>query len=231
MGEAPAVVRAADNYSSRLTATVVDMNVSRPHALLSHPLDGAVLHVLAGASQGLSGRRIARLTGTATQEGVRKALGRLVGAGIVEQEEAGNAILYRLNRRHLAAPAVEQLTDLRRALFSRLTEAFTAWRVPPLHASMFGSAARGDGDESSDIDLFVVRPKGADAGRKAWREQVERLIDEVKAWTGNHANIVEVSESDLADLRKRRPVILNNLETDAVTLAGPDVATLLRRED
>lgn len=190
------------------------MNVSRPYGVISHPLDGAVLHVLAGTTQGLSGRRVARLTGNATQEGVRKALGRLVDEGIVGQQEAGNAILYQLNRRHLAAPAIERLTDLRRALLTRLAETFKAWKVPPLHASMFGSAARGDGDSSSDIDLFVVRPAAVGADDRAWRGQVERLTDDVRDWTGNLASVVEISEPDLADLRRRRPAVVGSLEAD-----------------
>jgi predicted nucleotidyltransferase len=203
------------------------MNVSRPYGVISHPLDGAVLHVLAGTTQGLSGRRIAQLTGNASQEGARKALGRLVGEGVVEQQEAGNAILYRLNRRHLATPAIEQLTDLRRALLNRLTETFEAWEVPPLHASMFGSAARGDGDSASDIDLFVVRPADVGPDSSEWRERVERLAGDVRDWTGNHANIVEVSETDLVDLRRRRPAVIGNLVADALTLMGPDAEALL----
>ena len=174
--------------------------------------------------------RVAELTGNA-QEGVRKALRRLVEAGIVERQEAGNAILYSFNRRHLAAPAVEQLTDLRRALLTRLAEAVRAWEPAPLHASLFGSAARGDGDSSSDIDLFVVRPDSVEADAPAWREQIERLPDEIRDWTGNHANIVEVSESALADLRHRRPAVVDGLEVDAVTLVGPEVAALLEAED
>lgn len=206
------------------------MDVSRPYGVISHPLDGAVLHVLTGTTQGMSGRRVAELTGNA-QEGVRKALRRLVDTGIVEQQEAGNAILYRFNRRHLAAPAVEQLTDLRRALLTRLTDTFRAWAPPPLHASVFGSAARGDGDSSSDIDLFVVRPDSVQADDRMWREQIERLPDDVRDWTGNHANIVEIPESALVDLRRRRPAVVGSLEADALTLVGPDVAALLGAED
>ncbi len=202
------------------------MDLSRPYSVISHPLDGAVLHVLTGANQGLSGRRVAELTG-ATQEGVRKALRRLVDTGIVEQEETGNAILYRFNRRHLAAPAVEQLTDLRRALFDRLAETFEAWRSPPLHASVFGSAARGDGDLRSDIDLFVIRPRSVEPDDREWREQMDRLPEDVHIWSGNHANVVEASESDLAELARRRPAVVDNLKSDALTLAGPQTATLL----
>ncbi len=206
------------------------MDVSRPYGVISHPLDGAVLHVLTGTTQGMSGRRVAELTGN-TQEGVRKALRRLVDAGIVEQQEAGNAILYRFNRRHLAAPAVEQLTDLRRALLARLTDTFRAWVPPPLHASVFGSAARADGDSRSDIDLFVVRPDSVQTDDRVWREQAERLPGDVRDWTGNHANIVEIPESALAGLRRRRPAVVGSLEADALTLVGPDAAALLGAGD
>lgn len=205
------------------------MDVSRPYGVISHPLDGAVLHVLTGTTGGMSGRRVAELTGNA-QEGVRKALRRLVDSGIVEQQEAGNAILYSFNRRHLAAPAVEELTDLRRALLTRLADTFKTWRPAPLHASVFGSTARGDGDSNSDIDLFVVRPGSVEADDRGWREQIERLPGDVHDWTGNHANIVEVPEPALVDLRRRRPAVVDSLEADGLTLAGPDVVPLLEAE-
>lgn len=203
------------------------MNLSRPFGVISHPLDSAVLHVLSGTTEALTGRRVAQLAGEGTQEGVRKALGRLVGEGVVAQQEAGRAILYRLNRDHLAAPAIEQLTDLRRALFRRLGETFAGWQKRPLHASMFGSAARGDGDVNSDIDIFLVRPMNVDADDPMWRDQVDRLFDDVRGWTGNRAGIAEISESDLESLRRRRPVIVGNLEAEALTLAGPDFQTIL----
>jgi len=206
------------------------MDVSRPYGVISHPLDGSVLHVLTGTTEGLTGRRVAELAAK-TQEGTRKALVRLVETGIVEQEEAGNAILYRLNRQHLAAPAIEQLTDLRHMLLRRLTETFEAWRHPPLHASMFGSAARGDGDTHSDIDLFLVRPASVDADEQAWRDQVERLTVDVHGWTGNHANVVEVTETSLGDLRRRRPAVVDSIEADAVNLVGPSAARLLGGDD
>jgi predicted nucleotidyltransferase len=96
---------------------------------------------------------------------------------------------------------------------------------------MFGSAARGDGDSSSDIDLFVVRPNSVEADDPTWRGQIERLPDDVRDWTGNHANIVEIPESALVDLRRRRPAVVGDLEADALTLVGPEVAALLGVED
>lgn len=203
------------------------MDVSRPYGVVSHPLDSAALYVLAGTTQGLTGRKIARLAPEGSQQGIAKALNRLTESGLVEQELAGSSVLYRLNRRHLAAPAVELLVNLRGELITRLVKAFAHWEIPPRHASLFGSAARGDGNSASDIDLFVVRPDGVDAEDSIWRGQLDKLAEDVRAWTGNYASIAEVADSDLTELRSRRPAIVEALEIDARTLNGPDIATLI----
>jgi predicted nucleotidyltransferase len=204
------------------------VDVARPHGLISHRLDSAVLHVLAGTNTGLTGRRVAALANEGTQQGIAKALSRLSDEGIVEREEVGNAMVFRLNREHLAAAPIEQLMHLREAFVRRVAEEFLSWQIRPVHASMFGSAARGDGDVNSDIDLFVVRPDGIDAEDPGWRGQVERLAAKVEAWTGNRASVADFSENDVADLRERRPAIVSELEVDAIRLVGPEVAAVLR---
>lgn len=204
------------------------MDVSRPHGVISHRLDSTVLRVLAGTTQALTGRRVARLAGEGSQQGIWKALNRLVDEGVVEREEAGSAALYTLNRDHLAAPAIELLANLRGALLERLRRTFGDWAIKPMHASMFGSAARGDGDAGSDIDLFIVRPKGVGREDKTWRTQIDELAEAVRRWTGNSAGIAELPEAELAGLRRRRPPLLDELDADAITLAGPDVVRILR---
>jgi predicted nucleotidyltransferase len=195
--------------------------------VISHPLDSVVLRVLAGTTQALTGRQVARLTGEGSQQGIGKALNRLVDVGVVQREEAGSSSLYTLNREHLAAPAIERLANLRGELLERLRQAFGDWEVKPVHASLFGSTARGDGDTASDIDLLVVRPQSVDAEDETWRTQLDALADAVWRWTGNHAGIVEIGEGDLAKLRRRRPPVLDELDADAITLAGPEVAKIL----
>ncbi len=206
------------------------MDVSRPHRVISHPLDGVVLSVLTGTTQALTGRQVARLAREGSQQGIGKALNRLADEGVVEREEAGGSSLYRLNREHLAAQAIEDITNLRRTLLERLRQTFRGWKVKPTHISMFGSAARGDGDAASDIDLFIVRPEGVDVEDETWRTQLDDLAEVVWHWTGNHAGIVELPMGDLAELRRRRPPVLAELDADAITLAGPDVAKILRGE-
>lgn len=162
--------------------------------------------------------------------GVRPVLERFVAQGLVDREKAGNAFVYRLNRDHLATHAVEELTALRPALIERLREEFRSWKIAPAHASLFGSTARGDGDETSDIDLFVVRPVEVEDDDPTWRSQLDGLAEGVRRWTGNHAGIAELSTEQLASLRERRPPILKELDADAITLSGPDAGAVLRGE-
>ena len=205
------------------------MNVSRPHtAVIGGALEGEVLSVLAGTTRPLTGRQLARLASHGSDRGLRLALNRLAEQGLVDTVEAPPAVLYSLNRDHIAAPIAIQLADLRSELFRRLRTAIGEWQVPPVHASIFGSTARCDGDASSDIDLLVVRPDSVDSEDPAWRDQLHELAVAIERWTGNHASISEVGEEELLGLTSERRQIVDELEQDAVTLAGPEPRRLLR---
>lgn len=94
--------------------------------------------------------------------------------------------------------------------------------------SLFGSAARGDGDRSSDLDLFVVRARAVAEDDARWRAQVAELGEKAQRWTGNRASVAEVPERALGRLRGSRPAIVANLERDAIHLCGRPVSDLLR---
>ena len=94
----------------------------------------------------LTGREVARLVRTGSQPTVNAALRRLTEEGILRAQEAGNAYLHTFNREHLAAPAIELLAGIRTELERRLRAEIADWEIAPAHASVFGSAARGDGD-------------------------------------------------------------------------------------
>jgi hypothetical protein len=205
------------------------MDVGHPYAVLTGGgLEGEVLQVLAGTTKPLTGRQVARLAQRGSDRGVRLALNRLVEQGLVDTVDAPPAVLYSLNREHIAAPVALALVGLRGALLDRLRDALSAWRVPAVHASLFGSAARGDGDTDSDIDLFVVRPAKVSAEDPVWREQLEALERDVRRWTGNHAGVSEVGGDELTRLASERPPVVAELERDAVTLAGADARRLLK---
>ncbi len=204
------------------------MDVSKPFAAISPGVDADVLVVLAGSTRPRSGRELARRAGR-SNTGVQHVLDRLVKHGLVNREEVGRTFLYELNRDHLLAPTVEQMAGARAELVRRLRDAIDVWGVPPVHASLFGSAARGDGDASSDIDLLIVRPADVDPDDVRWRGQVDGLADLVRRWTGNNAGIAEVSEGELPRLREDRPPVVEEVSRDAVDLAGEDTRKLLRR--
>ena len=205
------------------------MDVARPFYALSDSVDADVLVTLAGSSAPRSGRGLAQLSGR-SNTGVQHVLDRLVEQGLVQRIEAGRAFLYSLNREHLLAPAVEQMAGARVELVRRLREAIAAWRIPALHASLFGSAARGDGGVDSDIDLLIVRPADLEPDDAQWRSQIEQLAERVREWTGNHAGIVEISERDLPRLRRDRPPVVEEVSTDAIDLGGKPARRLLARD-
>lgn len=201
------------------------MDPSEPSAVICPTLDGPVLTVLARTTRPLSAREVSRLVTRGSWGGVRKALLRLTDHGIVSVQEAGNASLFTLNRRHLAAPAVEVLAGLRTELIQRLSAALGAWSAPPLHASLFGSMARGDGDTTSDVDLLLVRPREIDEEDATWRAQLDGLAADVLAWSGNHAGLAEIAESELEQVR--RSALGRSLQEESITLLGPDASAFL----
>jgi len=204
------------------------MDLSHPFQSLLPAVDSAVLAVLAESTKPRTGREIARLANR-SQGATQKVLNRLVVHGVVLQREAGRARVYELNRDHLAAKPISELANLRSLLFTGIRHSLLFWLVPPIHVSVFGSTARGEGDLDSDVDIFLVRPRDVDEDDEEWRGQVDAFADAIFKMTGNHAGIAEVGEKELKRLRRDQPAILDSLRSDAVDIAGTPLPTLLRR--
>jgi hypothetical protein len=179
----------------------------------------------------MSTREIAHALSGRSFEGVRKSLDRLVGQGIVNREPAGNALMHRLNREHVGAAAVIVLAGMRSELWHRLRTALAEWDPPAVHASVFGSAARGDGTAASDIDVFIVRPHAVSGDDSRWRDQVDTAIRHLHAWSGNPVSTVEQDEQELRELLAAAapPRIIEELRRDGIDVAGVPIRTLLSR--
>jgi predicted nucleotidyltransferase len=204
------------------------MNVARPYSAVVPTIDGDVLFVLATTTRPLTGRQIAAESHRGSQTAVSAVLDRLVEQGLVFRQQAGRAYLHTLNRDHVGAGAVELLADLRSELIRRLRQEFEGWKIQPTSAALFGSTARGDGDVDSDVDLLVVRPDDVDIELGSWRKQLEDLTDRVALWTGNHAAIIELVDSEALWLMRDQPPIAAALRRDGIDLAGRPVRRYTR---
>lgn len=196
------------------------MNLTDPICAVSPGGRGVILSILARTTEPLSGRRIAELAGgrlgkTRTIE----VLGELAMAGIVLVESRPPALLYQLNRDHLAADAISQLADLRSALIERMRAQLDGWERAPVTAWLFGSAARGDGG-GGDIDVAIVRPEGLDPDEPVWSAQIVEFSDAVARWTGNEANVIEYSEAEISELHRAGERIIASIQAEGIHLAG-----------
>lgn len=203
------------------------MDISRPFTAVSAGVESDVLVSLAGSTAQRTGRELARLSGRSVT-GVQHTLDRLVDEGLVHRIKAGRSFLYSLNREHLLAPAVEVMAGARGELVLRLRNLIAGWASPPFHVSLFGSAARGDGNAASDIDVLVVRTQDIEAEDPRWRGQLDELADRVFSWTGNHAGIVELAEPDLPKLLRDRPPVIKEIAEQGIDLAGLPVREMVK---
>lgn len=141
------------------------------NGILSSGVRVRALRVLADAHQPLSGREIARQA-HASRAMTQRGLGELTQLGVVLMEETSAQHLYRLNENHHLVRdgllplfraerqrAEEIFEELRRILLDEAGA--TEGRV--LTAYLFGSAARGDDDPGSDLDVLVITPDARDA--------------------------------------------------------------------
>jgi predicted nucleotidyltransferase len=200
------------------------MDLRAPISTVIPSLDGPVLLVLAAAEEGLSGRQIHKLAGSGSVAGVRLVLQRLAATGLVHVDDNGNSLLYRLNRRHLVAPIVAMLAELRETLLGRLRDELDGWQLPPVHASVYGAVARGDGDLDSDVEVLLIRPDHLEAGDPVWEEQIARLMQTVVDLTGNPAHIFELSRSELAGHLDTEDTILNDWAAPSLHLTGLELS-------
>ncbi|MGK2948643.1 MAG: nucleotidyltransferase domain-containing protein [Acidimicrobiales bacterium] len=158
--------------------------------------------------------------GRLSQKGTNLALRALVRTGLVLAESHPPAILYRLNRHHLAARSIEELATLRARLIEAMQDHLAGWAIPAWGAWLFGSAARGDGSDDSDIDVLVVRPDLEDDAEAAWAAQLDQLATAVTAWTGNRCRVVEYGADELTSLLETDDRLVDGLRSDGIALTG-----------
>jgi len=199
------------------------MLLDRPMLTVTPTVDGDVLSVLARADAAFTAPKVQRLLERHSVPGVRKVLNRLVEQGIVNADQAGRTLTYRLNRDHLAAAPIIELAHLDDALIERIRTAVTTWDRAPLLVMLFGSASTGQMRVDSDIDVFVVGNEPNDAS-DLWRAQISELELDITKWTGNDARVLAYT---VDELQHTNDVVVDDIARDGILIAGD--RTSLRR--
>jgi predicted nucleotidyltransferase len=221
------------------------MDLSDPTRAVTATLDGTVLAVLAAAGKPLTVGQVAQQAVRGSEIGIRRSLARLIEQGIVRATLMGRNQVHELNRDHIAASVAETLAGLRTELWRRFRDELRGWRPKPLYASVFGSAARGDGDETSDIDLLLVHPPfpgekkpagltpnvraqltdalgtamlSSTESQPQWEGQIDHVRELVERWTGNSLQVVDLSFYEWRHPAKAHRSLLAEIQRDGLEL-------------
>lgn len=183
-----------------------DVNLSAPQHDLGMGTTGDVLLALWPLHEATSGRRIAERSGRSVAR-VAEVLRQLVDVGLVDERRVPPAVLYSLNRDHVLAPVVDALVASRTAWIDRTGDLVRGWAVQPDAVALFGSAIAGTADQTSDIDVLVVRPAHVDPDDDRWQLQMIELMTSLHRATGNDVDLVELTWPELRrNARLRREI-------------------------
>jgi predicted nucleotidyltransferase len=176
----------------------------------------------------LSAPSLVTRTGLA-KASVRSALGTLEAMKIVEALGAGRSRLFRVRMAHPLAPALDGLFLEEEKRFDAVLDAVrtAAGSCDGLVAAwLYGSAARGEDQEASDLDVAIVgepgtAPRIEEVVREALRDAGDRLAF--------HASVVAIDTDDVLRLDRENDRWWAGAARDALRLLGDPPDILLER--
>lgn len=200
------------------------MNLTEPHDLVMSRSTAAVLKVLIGAEASFSIRQIARIAEISVPQAMR-IVNHGSDRGLILVEQAGRSRMCRFNRDHLAASAMVQLITLRAQMIQVIGDEISTWAIKPMHSSLFGSAARGDGGVGSDLDVLIVRPE--EVPENQWEEQKYVSGLNLKKKIGNAVSWFDVSLVELKTAMEASEPIFSEWKKDGISLTETTLVNLL----
>lgn len=202
------------------------MNTGEPTDIVLPRATAAVFRVLVGADASFSIRQLARIAGVSAPRAV-EIVNRASERGLILVEQGGRSRMCRFNREHLAAGAIIELITIRERMLHAIEDEIASWKIAPLHASLFGSAARGEGDTSSDLDLLLVRP--TDELEEDWEEQKYTSGVRLTTKIGNPVSWFDISRTELRRSMRASEPIIAQWKKESICLSGPSLPDLLHQ--
>jgi predicted nucleotidyltransferase len=194
------------------------MDFRRPVEAVIPGAQGRILAVLAETTAELNLRTIARLARVSPAQASR-VLPELVTLGLVERREAPPSALFSLVDEHVGARAVRTLSRARGAVLEELGKLVAEISPRPASALVFGSFARGEADEASDLDILLVRPEDGDNDDR-WVSSVEEFRAAARRLTGNSVQVLEATEHDVPRRLRSKTQVWHDIVRDGVLLHG-----------
>lgn len=93
-------------------------------------------------------------------------------------------------------------------------------RPAPACLVVFGSFARGDANENSDIDVLAVRPLGPKVDDGRWTTALGLWTDRASWIAGNPVNLLDVTMVELSSLVRREREPWRTIVEEGVVLVG-----------
>lgn len=204
------------------------MDFRHPVEAVIPGVQGRILAVLAETTAELNLRTVARLAGVSPAQASR-VLPDLVRLGLVERQEAPPSALFSLVDDNIASRAVRALSRSRDAVLEELGAVAGSLDPVPASVIVFGSFARGEADESSDLDVLFVRPPDVGEEDDHWATAVEGWRTAVRRLTGNRVQVLEVDHRDISRcLRSPKPLWVDVMR-DGITVYGASIEHLRGR--
>ncbi len=186
--------------------------------ILGSTLKVRILRVLSKHAPALTGRELARRVGYSHTQ-TNSALAELEMNGLVMKRHLGNANVYSLNDGNLLAsriiiPAFQIEERLIRDLANRF---FAGMGKDLVSIILFGSAARGEEDAGSDIDLILVVRDGSELDNLD--EKVSEISLEAAATFGGPVSPILLTETAYASKKRSRNAFWRAVLDEGIELA------------
>lgn len=187
-----------------------------------------VLRYLATHPGTYTGRQLAAAAGVARIRAA-DALSRLTSLGIVERRPAGRAYLYTLNEdSYLVSDVLGPVFRNEARWLDRLGEEVLASLNAGVESViLYGSWARGDAAERSDVDLLAV------TATMDGRRQAERVLEAQRGRLserfGRFVSFLVLSRNEVRRRLRRGDRLMRNIVRQGRVLAGHSLAELIAR--
>ena len=171
--------------------------------------------LMINVNQGYCLDDIAKLTGLSCGT-IYPSLKELLETRIILQRKVGRSILYTVNKNHIMYKKIKELIDFEKNSLKTIAEEFSSSISKKNIKSivLFGSAARKDFTEKSDIDILIIYKK------KKNKEETNHLIEKLLDRYDVHIVPIYLTEKDVHERIKSFDNFIINLINEGQLLYG-----------